>query len=267
MNGSGMKARRYRESPFNNWRDAVSDKYGPYIWAQINYNWTTGAPFVIVYEKNGKPRNVEWPVTRLDTSAPWPAHHIDFTREPSFHVESKATWDYKAWAGVVLKSTGNPVSSAPSDYWDYRSQARPYGNKACDLDAYELARNGRWFGVEATRFNIRTKNRDDAIKYFFYEILANRPAGFNQQQLEAQLSYVKHAREKSSSECNGNLFIIIYHETDSSLEPTLPCLAFEVDRDVLTSITKRDITIFRPPRIAWDQFGVVYDHLIAEGTP
>lgn len=252
-----MKERKYNRSPFNEWRDSKSPEYGKYVWPQICYDWTSGKIIHVVYEKPkfGQPSEIQWPSNIISC---YPTTYIDFTMENPiiFNPLTKTSnnWDYPSWATNVLGSSrANKVNNKPSSFWDYRSQSKPYGNKACDIDAVEKSKNGKWFGIEATRFNMKITSIDQAINYLFYEILQNRPGGFNGQQLLAQKEFMDKLK--------GDLYLVIHHESNDVLSENDNAYVCKLTIDCLMAIANRCRSNFNPAFHKYGTFIDIYNQL------
>ncbi|EKZ8663282.1 hypothetical protein RFA52_003693 [Vibrio alginolyticus] len=236
------KRNRYNTDPFQVWREnKKGEDVGFFYSPQINYSPKDGSILHVIFEK-GKNYNSNCnlkfmnPNLIVDVGLGDRTSYLNTTKDknrtnvpeldyrfPIYLLKEGKTedWDYNRWARDYLGCT-KPIEriSEPESYDDYRRLKYPRGSMGCDIDSIERAMNGCWFGVEATRFNLREKDgsfspkiekKSDVTDYLFDMIIAKRPFGFNRGQLLAQLNFM--------NQFGGKLFLIIF----SAVEENINC--------------------------------------------
>lgn len=149
---------------FENWRIRNKDRYGSFIWPQLNYNFSDASIISIIFEQ--KPdvnitRHKE--LINLIQESNLPYFVINFVDEQSVYFTLPQDLDKKL--GLILTHNNIDFSNIKS-YWDFRLATIPKNCLSADIDSLEISKNLKLIAIEAAQL-FDTSSKKEAIKHIF----------------------------------------------------------------------------------------------------
>ncbi len=218
-----MKPRRYQHDFFNQWRDNVVSKLGPYYWPQIDYDTYTKEPIHICFELSVERQgHIFWPCNSQDLGSALPFSNIDFAGDVAriqLNDQEMIRWDDLQWSNF-LKQCRSDVLGKLFSYEHFHR-----GEVSCvDIDCIEKTRSGHFVGIETTSLYVEMKTESKA-KSLFGDILEKRLLRDGAHQLLVQNNFLRS--------CNIPHYLLVYNEVGEGNSRALHhkgnCLSLRID--------------------------------------
>lgn len=147
-----------RVATFEIWRKNNINKFGNFIWPQINYNVNNADIISIIFEeKDGVNLSVVEFTKKLNNIQYF---ILNFVNDKSpYYVNGT---DLHNQLGLVL---GKPLSAKVESYWDYRLHTKPQNCLTTDIDSLEIGKT-KPIGIEAAQL-FDTTTIDRAMPHIF----------------------------------------------------------------------------------------------------
>lgn len=224
-----------RKDSFSEWRIGQIDKFGRFLWPQINYDFETADVISAIFEQQGQ-LNSAIPSTL--ENAKIKNHIINFTNPGSEYYVSPQNL---AKALNLRLATQLPPNWNGCTYWHYRLATRPQNCLTADVDALEVKKSGDFVAVEAAQL-YDTSSIDIAIRHIF-RTFKFRPNQVNPKQYLAQHKYAKAI--------GGESFILFHQIIQGKTDTNSPVFTirndgrfFEMLSKIISQYSKQDEAFF-----------------------
>lgn len=217
-----------RANVFENWRIDNIDKYGVFIWLQLNYikNGAIIEAVIIELKNNLNPIDSAEKIKTYFTDKGIDSFILDFCNKNNKYYVDDLSRLHNDLNLTLYKNIDN--DSVVSSYWDYRLQTRPSNCLTADIDSLEIF-NNTFVLIEAAQL-FDTANIEEAIKHIFKTFKFRR----NQVNPEQYLSHYNFANK-----IFGKSYILFHKINNNELECNQKCLLIKNDKkfyDMLNNI-------------------------------
>lgn len=206
---------------YEQWRINNIDKYGSFIWPQLNYTTPNCDILNIIFEEKPNINNSLSDFIRDYIPKTLTYNIINLTDHSSKYYITTSSLKTK----LNLKLS-NEYSGSVSSYWDYRLKTRPCNCITADIDSIELTEKYP-VGIEAAQLFV-TENISESIKHIFntFTYRTNKVNPFQ---------YI--IQQKFMEKIGGKAFILFHKIENKLLVDNKPILLLENNED-FTNILK-----------------------------
>lgn len=196
---------------FETWRQKNINRFGDFVWLQMNYNSNNADIISIIFEEKS---NINSNLTQtLNKIQNIPYFILNFIDISSAHYTDGAKLHNKL--GLVL---GNTLSRKINSYWDYRLATRPQNCLSADVDSLEISKT-QLVAIEAAQL-FNTSTIDEAIPHIF-RTFKFRKNEVNEKQYLAQY--------KLMQKLGGKAFVLFHIIINETLNDTAPVFLIKND--------------------------------------
>lgn len=212
---------------FENWRIDNINKYGAFIWPQLNYvkNGAIVTAVIIELKKNLNPIHSVEKIKTYFTDKGVDSFILDFCNKDSKYYVHDLSNLHNSLNLELYKNVNH--NSAVVSYWDYRLRTRPQNCLTADIDALEIF-NGTFVLIEAAQL-FDTDSIEKAIQHIFKTFKFR----VNQVNPEQYLSHYNFANK-----IFGESYILFHKISNNKLECDQKCLLIKNDKKFYEMLNK-----------------------------